>query len=195
VNQARHMPGGRLVEAQLVALMTDALVQRFGPGKWFATPSATMPYLNLELIHDKKLDPAEVASVAAEAARHSAHIARVYTRQELMTGAVQRDPIGNAISLQFFGPRSGDLYILAEPYYLFDATGTTHGTPYDYDTHVPLIFCGAGIQAGVYTRRVAINDVAPTLAELLQVERPSGSIGNVLPEVTERAATVRESGK
>ena len=195
VNQARHMPGGRLVEAQLVALMTDALVQRFGPGKWFAAPSATMPYLNLELIHDKKLDPAEVASVAAEAARHGAHIARVYTRQELMTGAVQRDPIGNAISLQFFGPRSGDLYILAEPYYLFDATGTTHGTPYDYDTHVPLIFCGAGIQAGVYTRRVAINDVAPTLAELLQVERPSGSIGNVLPEVTERAATVRESGK
>jgi predicted AlkP superfamily pyrophosphatase or phosphodiesterase len=183
VNQERHMPGGRLAEQQLIGLMTDALVKRFGPGKWFAAPSPTMPYLNLELIHTKKLDPAEVESVAADAARHGAHIARVYTRHELMTGAVQRDPIGNAISLGFFEPRFGDLYILAEPYYLFDATGTTHGTPYDYDTHVPLIFCGSGIQPGVYARRVAINDVAPTLAEILQVERPSGSIGNVLAEV------------
>ena len=183
VNQERHMPGGRLAEAQLIGLMTDALVKRFGPGKWFAAASATMPYLNWELIHSKKLDPAEVESVAAEVARRGAHIARVYTRHELMTGSVQRDPIGNAISLEFFEPRFGDLYILAEPYYLFDATGTTHGTPYDYDTHVPLIFCGAGIQAGVYTRRVAINDVAPTLAELLEVERPSGSIGNVLTEI------------
>jgi arylsulfatase A-like enzyme len=182
VNQARHMPGGRLVEAQLVALMTDALVDRFGPGKWFIAPSATMPYLNLELIQSKKLDAAEVASVAAEAARRGPHIARVYTRQQLMTGAVQRDPIGNAISLEFFGPRFGDLYILAEPYYLFDATGTTHGTPYDYDTHVPMIFWGPGIAPGVYTRRVAVNDIAPTLSELLGVERPSGSIGNVLAE-------------
>jgi arylsulfatase A-like enzyme len=183
VNQKRHMPGGRLAEAQLIALMTDALVKRYGPGKWFVAPSATMPYLNWELIHTKKLDVAEVESVAAEAARRGAHIARVYTRRELMTGAVQRDPIGNAVSLGFFEPRFGDLYILAEPYYLFDATGTTHGTPYDYDTHVPLIFYGPGIQPGVYARRVAVNDVAPTLAELLQIERPSGSIGNVLTEV------------
>src|SRR6185437_7530953 len=97
----------------------------------------------------------------------------------LMTGAVQRDPIGNAISLQFFAPRFGDLYIVPEPYYLFDATGTTHGTPYDYDTHVPLIFMGPGIQAGVHARPVMVNDAAPTLAEILGVERPSGSIGEV----------------
>lgn len=183
VNVQRHMPGGRLAEAQLIGTMTDALVKRFGPGQWFSAPSATMPYLNLELVHTKKLDLAEVESVAADAARQAPHIARVYTRHELMTGAVQRDPIGNAISLQFFAPRFGDLYILAEPYYLFDATGTTHGTPYDYDTHVPLIFCGVGIQPGTYARKVAINDVAPTLAEILGVERPSGSIGNVLNEV------------
>ena len=183
VNQARHMPGGRLAEAQIIGLMTDALVKRYGMGKWFVAPSASMPYLNLDLIHDKKLDLAEVESVAAEAARQGPHIARVYTREELRTGAVQRDPIGNAISLEFFAPRFGDLYILAEPYYLFDAAGTTHGTPYDYDTHVPLIFYGPGIEPGVHTRRVAINDVAPTLAEMLGVERPSGSIGNVLGEI------------
>jgi len=183
VNRERHMPGGRLNEAQIVRMMTDALVKRFGTGKWFSGPSATMPYLNLELVHAKNLDPVEVESVAADAARQGPHIARVYTRHALMTGATQRDPIGNAVSLEFFAPRFGDLYILAEPYYLFDAAGTSHGTPYDYDTHVPLIFWGTGIQAGVYTRNVAVNDAAPTLAELLGVNRPSGAIGEALREI------------
>jgi hypothetical protein len=96
---------------------------------------------------------------------------------------VQRDPVGNAVSLGFYAPRFGDLYILQEPYYLFDATGTSHGTPYDYDTHVPLIFYGPGIKKGVYTTRVAVNDVAPTLAQMLGVERPSGSIGQVLSQI------------
>ena len=194
VNEARRMPGGRLLEPQLTKAMTDALTKRFPvpvgaklPAKvsadWFVSPSGSMPYLNWELIHTRKLDLAEVESVAAEAARAQAHIARVYTRQELLTGAVQRDPIGNAVSLGFYAPRYGDLYILQEPYYLFDATGTSHGTPYDYDAHVPLIFYGPGIKPGVYTTRVAVNDVAPTLSQLLGVERPSGSIGQVLSQI------------
>jgi arylsulfatase A-like enzyme len=194
VNEARRMPGGRLLEPQLTKAMTDALTKRFPapvgaklPAKvsadWFVSPSGSMPYLNWELIHTRKLDLAEVESVAAEAARAQAHIARVYTRHELLTGAVQRDPIGNAVSLGFYAPRFGDLYILQEPYYLFDATGTSHGTPYDYDAHVPLIFYGPGIKPGVYTTRVAVNDVAPTLSQLLGVERPSGSIGQVLSQI------------
>jgi arylsulfatase A-like enzyme len=73
--------------------------------------------------------------------------------------------------------------ILPEPYYLFEATGTSHGTPYDYDSHVPLIFYGPGIKPGTYATRVAVNDVAPTLSEILHVERPSGSIGRVLSEI------------
>jgi predicted AlkP superfamily pyrophosphatase or phosphodiesterase len=190
VNEARHMPGGRLLEPPLTKVMTDALTKRFPPpvgakvsGDWFVFPSGTMPYLNLELIRTRKLDLAQVESVAAEAARSQAHIARVYTRQELLTGAVQRDPIGNAVSLSFYAPRFGDLYILPEPYYLFDASGTSHGTPYDYDAHVPLIFYGPGIKKGVYTTRVAVNDVAPTLAQMLGVERPSGSTGQVLSQI------------
>jgi hypothetical protein len=142
-----------------------------------------MPYLNWDLIRTKKLDAGEVETVAAEAARKSPHIARVYTYEQLLKGNVQRDPIGDSMSLSFFAPRFGDLVILPEPYYLFDATGTTHGSPYDYDTHVPLIFYGPGIKQGTYSSRVAVNDVAPTLAEILQVERPSGSIGRVLSEI------------
>ncbi len=183
VNTERKMPGGRLSEPQLAQKMATALTKRFGPGKWLLPSPSTMPYLNLDLIHKNKLDPADVQRVAADAARSEQHIARVVTRDELEHGRVQQDSIGRAMTLGFYGPRSGDLYILQEPYYLFDATGTSHGTPYNYDTHVPIIFLGPGIKAGTYSREVAPNDIAPTLSALLGVTDPSGSVGRVLSEV------------
>ena len=61
--------------------------------------------------------------------------------------------------------------------------GTTHGSPYGYDTHVPVIFFGPGVRAGVYRRNIAVNDVAPTLAAFFDVEPPSGAFGEALPEV------------
>jgi predicted AlkP superfamily pyrophosphatase or phosphodiesterase len=186
VNQARNMPGGRLSADHLAQKITDALTKRFGPGKWLLPGPVTTPYLNLELIQTRKLDPAEVERAAAQAALTEDHIARVYTRHELQTGQVQRDDIGRAMSLGFYGPRSGDLFILQEPYYLFDATGTSHGTPYDYDNHVPVIFLGPHIKSRVYPQRISVNDIAPTLAAILQIEQPSGSIGRVLSEMLEQ---------
>jgi predicted AlkP superfamily pyrophosphatase or phosphodiesterase len=183
VNQARKMPGGRLNNAEMAAQVSDALSKRFGPGKWIVSGGPTAMYLNLDLMAKLKADPAEVERVAAEALAGEQHIARVLTRHDLETGRVQQDAIGRAMTLQFFGPRSGDVFAVTEPYYMFDASGTTHGTPYDYDTHVPLMILGPGIKPGVYSRNVAINDVAPTLAAILGIETPSGSVGHVLMEV------------
>jgi len=183
VNQARNMPGGRLSEAALSKSVTDALTQRYGPGKWLMPGSATAPYLNLELIRALGLDPAAVERAAADAVGAVDHIARVYTWHELRNGSVPPDAIGRAATLGFYGPRSASLYILPEPYYIFGATGASHGTPYSYDNHVPVIFLGPGIKPGVYPRSVAVNDIAPTLAYLLGVEQPSGSMGRVLTEL------------
>jgi arylsulfatase A-like enzyme len=185
VNQERNMPGGRLSEARVFQRITDALTKRFGPGKWLLPSTAGMPYLNLELIQTRKLDPAQVERAAADAAMMEPHIARVYTRHDILSGLVQRDDIGRAISLGFYGPRSGDLIVLQEPYYLFDATGTSHGTPYNYDTHIPLVFFGPHIKAGTYSNTVAANDVASTLAAILRIDQPSGSIGRILSEIIE----------
>jgi len=168
----------------MVERINTALTKRFGPGQWLLTgPSIIMPYLNLKLIESKKLDRAEVESAAADSARGADHIARVYTRSQLQQGRVEPDAIGHAVALGFFGPRSGDLRIVPEPYYLFEASGTSHGTPYDYDNHVPVIFCGPQIKPGTYTNRIVVNDVAPTLARILGVETPTASIGRVLSEI------------
>ncbi|HLG99733.1 MAG TPA: alkaline phosphatase family protein [Bryobacteraceae bacterium] len=183
VNQARNMPGGRLSASRLTQDISDALVKRFGPGKWLLPAPGNTPYLNQQLIQSRRLDPAEVERVAAQAASSEEHIARVYTRHQVLSGEVQRDDIGRAVSLGFYAPRAGDLVILQEPYYLFEDSGTSHGTPYDYDNHIPVIFFGAGIKAGAYWQKIAMNDIAPTVSALLGIEAPSGSIGRVLTEL------------
>jgi len=183
INEARKMPGGRLSAAAVSQKINDALVARFGPGKWLLANAGEMIYLNLDLVHAQKLNEAEVERTAADAALQQKHIARVYTRDQLQSGAVQQDEISRAFSLGFYGSRSGDIYILQEPYYLFGTTGTSHGTPYGYDNHVPVIFLGPGIKRGQYSRRVAVNDIAPTLAAILEIEPPSGSAGRILTEI------------
>ena len=123
--------------------------------------------------------------MAAEAARGIPHIARVYTRDELQRGegAASGDFVGRAAQLGFYGVRSGDLVLIPEPYYMFYAQGTTHAAPFSYDTHVPLIFYGPGIRGGTYYQPVTVNDVAPTLAAIFEVETPSGSSGKILSMV------------
>ena len=183
-NQKHHLPGGRLPAQQIRKALSDALSKRYGAGDWLMPNAANIaPYLNYELMRAHNLEPEQVERTAADAVRAFPHIARVYTRHDLELGLTQKDAVGDAISRSYFGPRFGDLYILQDPYYLFEQTGTSHGTPYDYDNHVPLIFLGRSIHAGTHTRRVAMNDVAPTLAAILQVAPPGGSSGQILPEV------------
>jgi len=123
----------------------------------------------------------------ADTAKAFPHIARVYTRDEMEAGADTADTIGRAMRNGYFGPRSADVFVLPEPYYIFSGrgatSGTTHGSPYGYDTHVPVIFFGPGVRPGVYRRNIAVNDIAPTLAAIFDVEPPSGAFGDVLPEV------------
>jgi hypothetical protein len=104
-----------------------------------------------------------------------------------MRGEVYADRIGTRILNGFNQQRSGDLEIVLEPYWLRQAEGATHGTPYNYDAHIPLILMGARVQPGEYDARVALNDLAPTLATLVHVEIPAGSSGRVLTEALRAA--------
>ena len=100
-----------------------------------------------------------------------------------MDGAVLHDPVGRRLMNGYYVRRSPDIEILLEPYWIVSRTGASHGTPFDYDTHVPVIFMGAGIRARRYNGNIVVNDIAPTLATMLEVETPSGSVGRVLTEM------------
>lgn len=192
VNQARRMPGGRMAAAIIKDTVQAALAKKYGEGNWVVSPGEYAIYLNLDLIREKNLDRSAVNQTAAEAALTIPHVVRAYTREQLMHGAVQDDLVGHRMMNAFNVRRSADLFVLLEPYWLSGAHGTSHGTPYGYDAHVPVILMGPGIKAGHFDQTIAVNDVAPTLATLLGVETPSGSSGRVLAEIFTEAA--RESG-
>jgi arylsulfatase A-like enzyme len=183
----RTMPG----EEEYASRIGMALSGKFGRNSalvasdWFLNRrlSINLLYLDYDTIAKANADVVEVRRFAADVARGLPHLARVHTRDELLHGLTAADPVGRAMQLGFYGPRSPDLVLLPEPYYMFAAerSGTTHSTPYSYDTL--LIFFGNGIRAGLFQNPVTINDVAPTLAALLQVETPSGSSGRILTEI------------
>ena len=182
VNEKRHMPGGRLT-GEPGDTVQKALTAKYGEGKWVLGTMEYGVFLDWKLIAEKKLNRQQVVEAATEAVRAMPHIFRAYTYDALLHGEITHDFIGDRVSNGFYPARSADVFYLPEPYWISGKTGTGHGTPFSYDTHVPVILMGPGIKPGVYTEAIKPNDIAPTLATLLSVETPSGSVGRALSEI------------
>ena len=183
VNRDRKMPGGRRNTRGEAEAVEKALSGRFGEGKWVVDLGEAGFYFNADLISTRKLDRADVERVAADALRNLPHVFRVYTRSQLLNGAILEDSVGVRVRNGYNAARGADVVTLADPYWMPGASGTTHGAAFGYDTHVPMLFLGPRIRAGRYDRNVMVNDIAPTLATLLEIETPSGSVGRVLDEM------------
>jgi hypothetical protein len=178
-----RLPGGRLTSDDLFGPMRKALAQRFGPGDWIQGTAGTSPYLNHALLTERGVDPAAARAVAAAAATTVPQVARVYTRDQLLLGDVPSDTISRRVVESYHRDRSGDLEIILHPFWIRQKTGTTHGTPYSYDSHIPLVIMGPGIRPGRYARHVSLNDVAPTLATALGIAAPAASAGRALNDL------------
>jgi hypothetical protein len=182
----RRMPGGRMPARIVQNTVQSALVKKYGEGRWILSSPEHSLTLNQDLAQEKKLDRVEVEETAREVLLAIPHVWRVYTRGQLIRGNVGDDPFDRAVMNGFFPSRGADVYVLLEPYWMFGTSGTTHGTAFNYDTHVPVIFMGPAIRAGIYDDQIIVNDVAPTIADLLEIETPSGSVGRVLKEIITR---------
>ena len=178
----RRMPGGRLASKSVLTAIETALAERFGDGKWIVGTSPGV-YFNRELIRARKLSEADVERVAAEAAARVPHIFRVYTRTQIESGQTIDDAVTRRVVNGFFPSRASDLVVVEEPYWIESQRGATHGAPFGYDSHVPVIFMGPNVKPGRYDGKIAPNDIAPTLATMLDVETPSGAVGRVLVEM------------
>jgi predicted AlkP superfamily pyrophosphatase or phosphodiesterase len=186
-DQAAKLPGGRL-SGDVDAIVSQALDQKFGKAKWLIPGDGeTALYFDQETLQAKHVSLQDVSRTAKDAlfATPELHVARVYTRHQLDNG-IAGDFIAQAEMNGYFPRRSGDLHIIFEPGYIPAKTGTTHFSPYAYDRHVPVVFMGPGIKPGRYHETVLPNDVAPTLATMLDIQTPSGSSGRVLVEMLSR---------
>lgn len=102
-------------------------------------------------------------------------IARAWRTTDLLAGRYEAasDPMAHAARLSAYGGRSGDITFITDPYWFPYRIAATHGTPYSYDQHVPLVFAGPQFRRGRYTATASPADVAPTLGRLLGVILPA----------------------
>lgn len=183
VNAERRMPGQRVNRRTLFDPIAKALEAKYGPGKWIEGTAGSSPYLNYKLIAEKKLDVREMRAWLAGEAMALPGVARVFTRDQLLLGQVPADELAQRVARSFNAKRSGDLEIVFEPFWIGDGSRATHGSPYHYDTHIPVMFMGPGVRPGYYDAKVHMQDIAPTLAAMLEIEAPSGSDGRILGEI------------
>jgi predicted AlkP superfamily pyrophosphatase or phosphodiesterase len=126
----------------------------------------------------------------------------VYRAEELADRPPTRSPLRDAMATSYFAGRSGDLFLVPRAYWLMDGTpagkprsyGTGHGTPWNYDQHVPVLLLGFGIKPGQYFDSITPADIAPTLAALCGVTLASRD-GHVLGQALAVAGAWRGGEK
>ena len=186
INEQRKMPGGRIDKQQYLDRVQSALVRKFGDGKWILATGEAGFYLNYQLIQEKNVALDAIEDEVVTMVMRLPYVERAYAGHELLKHEAMQSQIDEYMARSFFPERSPDVLVAIKPYYLFGKEGTSHGSPYNYDSHVPLIFYGGMVHAGTYGEPVGVSDVAPTLAAILQVQTPSGNVGHILNEVAFR---------
>lgn len=146
-------------------------------------------YLDEEKIAARKLGIREVEDFVAEAAYGIEGVTQSVTAHTLQSQHFT-DGVLQKVQLGFKAHYSGNVMLVFEPGWMdYGAFGTTHGTSYTYDTHVPNLWFGAGIRKGRSSEEVYITDIAPTIALLLNVPFPNACTGKPLNKYWEQANT------
>jgi hypothetical protein len=182
--QARGVDAGRISAESVRAAVDTAVASKLGiTGPIVAAFEAPDLYLNYRGVATQKITRQALDHAVVEALEAQPGIARAYTVDDIVMAAGAHDPLLDAVAEGYYADRSGDIHVMVKPnYIIWNAIGTTHGTPYEYDAHVPLIFMGAGVKPGRYEERVRINELAPTIGHLLGVPFKGDPKGRVLSE-------------
>ncbi len=165
------------------------LKKRFGIGQELITKYFhPYIYLNRKVIAEKGLDQAKIELVVAEELTHFDGVALAVSSSALSAGRTPDTPLIQSILRNYNPSRSGDIYVVFDPNrFINDFDGltvaATHGSPWRYDTYVPIVFAGMGISAQRITRLVHTVDIAPTLSAIVGAKPPTGSFGAPLSEV------------
>ena len=159
----------------------DSLVQKeYGNKNLIKNISNNQLFFNYELLHEMNINIDSFQQKLSNYILMQDNIHRVYTRQQIVNGAYTKG-MDELIKNGFNHKRSGDLIYVLDPAFIsYSHTGSTHGSSFMYDTHVPILFYGKGVKSGSSSRRSEIVDIAPTIAVMLGISFPSGTTGEPL---------------
>ena len=184
VSSAQGLPSGRLSSAQLLGRINAGLEKKFGEGKWATGFSGSSLLLDKKLMAIKGANQTVVAQEAKVLLLAEPAMAAAYTRAELLANAPSDTLLFKPLRQSWHPDVSGDVQYALKPNWMFASATSmaTHGSPYDYDSHVPLLVYGPAWYApGRVDSRVDITSIAPTLAQLLGLARPEAAEAALLP--------------
>ncbi len=182
----RGLPSGRHRPQEWISRVNGALREKYKIKKdlvaAFWNPSL---YFDLKALKQLGLSQEEVERTVAQEMMHIPGIALAISRSDILAGNVPDTELGRRLEGAFHPERSGNVLIIQSPnWYLYpdpDAYAAMHGSPYNYDTHVPIMIAGPRIRRLIVNRPVSPEDIAPSLAAYFGLAALSFSSGNVLP--------------
>ena len=176
----RKVPAGYFDAEDPIKKLKLFLQNIYGVGAWVQSYGNAQLFLNRELIFEKHLNLEEVQQKAADFMLRFDGVQKAVTsrsleRSEFSTGVVA------SLQKGCNQKRSGDVLLVLDPAWIeYSHTGTTHGSGYTYDQHVPLIWYGWKVQQGTTNERMAITEIAPTISNLLGISFPNGSLAELI---------------
>ena len=183
----RNIPSGYFDGSIMKTELLSHLDIIYGKGDWIKNYSNNHLFLNHDLIVEKNINLEEIQRKCAQFFLKYEWVKNTYTATQLNENEYQNS-FHSLVQRGYNQKRSGDVIVSLQTGWLksyWKDGGTTHGSSYSYDTHVPLIFWGGTIPQGQTDRKVNIRDIAPTISTILGTAYPNGCTGNPLPEVTE----------
>jgi predicted AlkP superfamily pyrophosphatase or phosphodiesterase len=177
------LPGGTADENVWANQLSLIFKQKFGVQNLIVSTYNYQIHLNHTVIDSLKLDETAITKEVISYLSKQEAVSEVFELNKLMQVPMQekkRSMLANG----YYPARSGDIQIILKPGYIDGgATGTTHGLWNPYDSHIPLVWYGWKVKPGKTNRETYMTDIAPTLAAILRIQMPSGSIGKVIEEV------------
>ncbi|MTI30575.1 alkaline phosphatase PafA [Xanthovirga aplysinae] len=179
----KKQPAGYLSFKEVKSQMDDYLEKMLGEGEWIIGATNDQIYLNQKLIAEKGLDLDDIRKKLVNYSLNFDGITAAYSASDIYRNEYTQG-IKGRLQLGYYPKRSGDVLLVLDPAWIHAyPTGTTHGSGYTYDTHVPLLWFGWGVEQGESVKYQTISDIAPTVAFKLKIKTPNSAIGQPIKEL------------
>ena len=160
------------------------LQAQFGEGEWVLNYSNDQFFFNRPLMRERNVDLDAAQRRIQLLCQTYEGVSMAITGSDLTSGNASNDPIVEKIRNGWSANASGDVMIVTQPGWIkYGMAGTTHGSPFPYDTHVPCIFYGWHVPSGITYERTYIQDIAPTVAALIHSPMPNACTGRPIQAV------------
>lgn len=174
--QKKNIPAGVIHEKVIAESLKKKFSDQYGDSILMAVSGYDV-YLNKSKIAEKKLNMEDIQKATVQCLLKMEGIADAITSVDIQNNTFQ-DSIRSKVKAGFNAKRSGDVIFVLKPNWLSGYNkGASHGSPYRYDTHVPLILFGWNINGGSTSNKIAITDIAPTISHLLGIPKTNGNTG------------------